>query len=114
MKELTFTGGAKIGQITTTLPLATLHVTKSELNLSSSIDGDLIFKSEDVISIEPFFGMPKLIHGIKINHCIPEYNDEVIFYTFKNPNEIMKKILKIGFLQDSITNKKKEIVVQSE
>lgn len=112
MKELTITGGARIGQINTTLPLATLHVTKFQLNLRSSIDGDLIFKTEDIISIEPFYTIPKLIHGIKINHCISEYNNNILFYTFKNPNELINKIFKTGFLQKKDLNYKEEMIVE--
>ena len=112
MKELTITGGARIGQINTTLPLATLHVTKSQLSLNSSIDGDLIFKAEDIISIEPFFAIPKLIHGIKINHCLSEYNNDIIFYTFKNPNELIKKIIKIGFWDKNDLNYREERLLE--
>lgn len=83
-----------------TWPFATLNVTKERLDLNAAIFGNLVFKPEDVISIEPYSMIPIIGQGIKINHRISKYKDKVIFWTFKNPNEVIRQIKQTGFLDN--------------
>jgi hypothetical protein len=96
MDEIKETGGAKIGMANVTWPFATLTVTKDTLELNASIIGNLVFQPTDIISIEPHSSF--LSSGLKINHSVPNYKDEVIFWTFGNVNYLLLKIEQIGFL----------------
>lgn len=97
MDKVSLTGGARIGMANATWPFATLDVTKDRLELNASIIGNIVFRPEDVVSIEPYYQMPIIGQGIKINHRIPKYNEKVVFWTFKNPNEVIRQIKQTGF-----------------
>ena len=101
MTELNLTGGARIGMANATWPFASLKVTKERLDLNATIVGNLVFRPEDIVSIEPYYMIPILGQGIKINHRIPKYKEKVIFWTFKNPNEVIRQIKQTGFLDNS-------------
>jgi hypothetical protein len=117
MTQLNLTGGARIGMANATWPFASLNVTKERLDLNATVVGNLVFRPEDIISIEPYYMMPIIGQGIKINHRIPKYNDKVIFWTFKNPDEIIRQIKQTGFLDNSsseITTKDSEIIAERQ
>ncbi len=96
MTELKLRGGARIGVLNVTWPFASLKVTKEKLELNVAIIGNLVFKSSDIVSIEPYSGF--ISRGLKINHNVPDYKDQVIFWTFENPDEVINRIRQIGFL----------------
>ncbi|MBB6498359.1 hypothetical protein [Pedobacter cryoconitis] len=100
MTEVKETGGARIGMANATWPFATLTVNNEKLQLNATILGNLIFKPGDIISIVPYSGL--MSSGLKINHNVPGYNDNVVFWTFSSPNEIIKKIEATGFLTNTI------------
>jgi len=52
-ENYTLTGGARIGRANATYPFANLFVDKDVLKINSSIVGNLVFKPQDIISIEP-------------------------------------------------------------
>jgi len=58
MTQLNFTGRARIGMANATWPFASLKVTKVRLDLNATIVGNLVFRPEDIISIEPYYMMP--------------------------------------------------------
>ena len=101
MTQLNLTGGARIGMANATWPFASLQVTKDRLELNATIIGNLVFRPSDIISIEPYSGF--ISNGLKINHNVPKYNEKVIFWTFKNTNEVINQIRQTGFL-DNISN----------
>ncbi|WP_321538486.1 hypothetical protein [Flavobacterium piscinae] len=100
MNELQLTGGARIGMANATFPLATLKVNKDRLELNASIVGNLIFQASDIVSIEPYVMIPLLGQGIKINHNVANYNERVIFWTFKDPSAVVQQIKATGFLSN--------------
>ncbi|BDD03976.1 hypothetical protein [Aureibacter tunicatorum] len=107
MIELQLTGGARIGMANATFPFATLKVNKDRLELNASIVGNLTFQSSDIISIEPYTMIPILGQGIKINHTVSNYKEQVIFWTFKNPKSVVQRIKETGFLSnENQTNQK--------
>jgi hypothetical protein len=106
MTQLNLTGGARIGMANATWPFASLKVTSDRLDLNATIVGNLVFKPEDIISIEPYYMIPIIGQGIKINHRIPKYKEKVIFWTFKNPNEVIRQIKQTGFFDNSITTER--------
>lgn len=96
MEKVKVTGGARIGAANATWPFASLTVTKDKLQLNATIIGNLIFKPDDIVSIELY-----RINGIKINHKVPEYKDRVVFWTFSNSTNLIKKIEQTGFLTNT-------------
>jgi len=106
MTHLNLTGGARIGMANATWPFASLKVNKDRLDLNTGIVGNLTFRPTDIISIEPYSGF--MSSGLKINHKVSKYKDKVIFWTFKNPNVVIRQIQQTGFL-DNTSNVDKEI-----
>lgn len=99
-EKYTLTGGARIGMANASYPFADLYVDKDILKINASIVGNLMFQPKDVISIETYTLIPLIGQGIKINHRIEHYDSKVIFWTFKNPNDVINEINKTGFLQN--------------
>lgn len=97
-ENFTLTGGARIGRAHASYPFATLYADKDVLKINASIVGNLVFQPQDIISIEPYTTMSVLGRGIKINHRVENYNPNVIFWTFKDPNFVINEIKKVGFL----------------
>lgn len=100
MNELLLTGGARIGMANVTFPFATLKVNKDRLELNASIVGNMTFQASDIISIEPYTMIPILGQGIKIKHKVANYKERVIFWTFKDPNSVVRQIQETGFLSN--------------
>ena len=100
MKQYQLTGGARIGMANATYPFAKLKVDENKLELNASVIGNLVFSPKDIISIEPYQQMPIIGKGVKINHRISNYKEKVIFWTFKNPQEVINEIRKTGFLDN--------------
>ena len=100
MEQYELTGGVRIGMANANYPLAKLKVDKNKLELNASIIGNLTFSPSDIISIEPYQQIPIVGKGIKINHRVTNYKEKVIFWTFKNPQEVINEIRKTGFLDN--------------
>jgi hypothetical protein len=99
---LQVTGGACIGGANATIPLAKLTVSQSEIELSVPIFRPLIeshylFPAKDVTAVKRYVLIPFLGWGIQIKHCIHKYPEHVVFWTFRNPNQLLEAILKTGF-----------------
>jgi hypothetical protein len=107
MNELQLTGGARIGMANATFPFATLKVNKDRLELNASIVGNLTFQPSDIISIEPYTMIPIFGQGIKINHTVSTYKERVIFWTFKDPNSVVRQIQETGFLNNQKMSEQK-------
>ena len=101
--EINLTGGSRIGKKNATYPFATLIVNKNKLILSVSIIGHFEFESKDIILIEEYKLIPLLGQGIRIFHRIPKYNSKIIFWTNKEPSQLINQIQQTGFLDN--TNK---------
>jgi len=98
MNQFEITGGARIGKANVTYPFAKLAVTGSQINLKASIIGTFSFTPAEIISIESYHQIPIIGQGIKINHRVSDYEQKVIFWTFKNPEIVIENIRKTGFL----------------
>lgn len=109
----TLKGGARIGRANATYPFATLTVNKDILKINASVIGNLEFRHQDIISIESYSLIPILGQGIKINHRVAGYNPKVIFWTFKEPENVINDIKKTGFwngLNNTISKEEKLIL----
>lgn len=98
MNEIEIKGGARIGFSNSSFPLATLKVNKDRLELKVTFIGTLTFQATDIISIEPHIVIPFIGQGIKITHMVPNYKKKVIFWTFKNPQLVIRQIESTGFI----------------
>lgn len=104
MERFEITGGARIGIANASWPFATLKVSKEKLEVNASIVGNLVFGPSDVVSIKPYTVLPLIGQGIKINHRVDSYNQNVIFWTFKDPSVVINQIMQVGFLDKSYDN----------
>lgn len=104
MERFEITGGARIGIANASWPFATLKVSKEKLEVNASIIGNLVFGPSDVVSIKPYTVLPLIGQGIKINHRVDSYNQNVIFWTFKDPSVVINQIMQVGFLNKSYDN----------
>ncbi len=92
-------GGARIGIFNASYPLAKLSVNRSELEIKAFLIGHLVFKPTDIISIERHVVIPFIGQGIKINHTVGKYKKKVIFWTFKDLDQVIQNIKRTGFLK---------------
>jgi hypothetical protein len=99
MTEVKETGGARIGMANATWPFATLTVNKDTLQLNATILGKLLFRPGDIVSIVPYSSF--ISSGLKINHRVAGYKDQVIFWTFGNSADLIKRIEQTGFLSNT-------------
>jgi len=95
---LTVSGGAKIGWIGASWPLATLAVTRDSLNLNVRLLGKYAFTPDQVTSIENHTVFPIFGRGIKINHNVSSYPKNIVFNSFGNPDDLIAKITETGFI----------------
>lgn len=107
MKHFSMTGGARIGMANATWPFATLNVSGERLEINTSLIGNLVFGKDDIISIEPYNLIPVMGQGIRINHRVPGYKSKVIFWTMKNPYEVIRQITETGFLDGESVKEQK-------
>ena len=103
MNEFKNTGGAKIGILKSSWPFATISVTRDKLELNVSLVGKLVFLPGDITAITPHPKGYKMGPGIKINHKVPQYKDEVIFWSSKSPAELLRQIEATGFMVNTDT-----------
>ena len=103
MNEFKNTGGAKIGALKSSWPFATLNVTRNKLELNVSMIGKLVFLPGDITALTPHPGGYKMGAGIKIHHKVPQYKDEVVFWSSKSPAELLRQIEATGFMVNTDT-----------
>jgi hypothetical protein len=96
--EIKETGGARIGMAHATWPFATLTVNKDRLEVNAGIIGDLVFGPSDIISIELYSEL--ISQGIKINHRVSNYAQNVIFLT-SGAGNLINEIRQTGFLYNN-------------
>lgn len=102
MDEFKNTGGAKIGILKSSWPFATLTVTRNKLELNVSLIGKFVFLPGDITAITPNRKGYKMGVGIKIYHKIPQYKDEIIFWSAKKPHELVDLVMATGFLNNTV------------
>ena len=95
---LSITGGARVGWINATWPLAKLTVQKNTIELKAALIGKYSFTQEQIISIKKYTTIPILAWGILIIHNVSEYPKKIKFWSFSNPESIITKIQETGFL----------------
>jgi hypothetical protein len=94
--QASFRGGARVGWINASWPLATLTANASTLALASL--GTYTFAPSDVVSLEPYGSIPFLSSGIQIQHNRRDYPKTVIFWCVGRSRErVLEEIAGTGF-----------------
>jgi hypothetical protein len=92
-------GGARIGFVNYTWPLATLTVSAGTLALSTTIFGlfgtTYAFSRDQVIAIDRYSSLPLIGSGIQVTHCVPDYPQKIIFWC--RPDTVLARISSAGF-----------------
>lgn len=117
MKELTLTGGARVGMLNASMPLAKLTVSNERMELRASVIGSFVFRPEDVIAIERHVVIPVLGQGIKIIHRVKTYKSKMIFWSFQQPESLIKQIRETGFLDQvsgELSKEDREIIARQQ
>ena len=91
------TGGARVGWLNATWPLAKLTVTPNSLRIVVRLFGDYSFTPDTIVAITRYSTVPILGWGIQIQHCVPEYPERFIFWCFGNPDALLRGIRETGF-----------------
>ncbi len=96
----TVTGGARIGFVNYTWPLAKLVATADLLTVSTTMFGLLgmgtySFSRDQVVSIERYGWIPLIGEGVRINHSVPDYPEKIIFWC--QPTSVLAGLSGIGF-----------------
>ena len=96
MIQASFRGGARVGWVNASWPLATLKANASTLALASL--GTYTFAPSDVVSLEPYGSIPFLSSGIKIQHNRRDYPKTMIFWCVGRSRErVLEEIAGTGF-----------------
>jgi hypothetical protein len=92
------TGGARIGWVNATWPLATLEVRSGRLLVSGFVIGSYAFEPSEIRALEPLRGSWLTGRGIQIFHARADLPDEFVFWTFSDPDALISRIRASGFV----------------
>jgi len=101
MGEINVTGGARIGFVNATWPLAKLVASPLGLRLTCVLD-TYHFVPTDVVSLERYRSIPLFTNGVRIVHARPDYPWKIIFWCFGSPDELISRIREAGFMPSAI------------
>ena len=93
----TTTGGARIGWMNASHPLAKLSADATKIEIKVRMLGTYTFAPEDIVSIERYSILPVIASGIRIEHANLKYPKHVIFWSSKSPEFLLDGITSSGF-----------------
>jgi hypothetical protein len=88
-------GGAQIGWVNASWPLARIEVSPALLTVSSM--GKYSFTPGDVTAVEEVGSIPLLSQGIRVHHSKTDYPEKVVFYTLSGRPALLEAIHEAGF-----------------
>jgi hypothetical protein len=95
MTILKMRGGAEVGWVVASWPLAGIEVGDSRLAISSL--GTYVFAPKDVTAVEPVGLIPLFTQGIRVHHTKAEYPEKVVFYTLFERDALLAAVRVAGF-----------------
>jgi len=96
-EKITITGGANIGMVNVSWPLATLIAETGRIHIKAFFLGEYTFSPNQVIAIEKYTIIPFFGSGIRIKHTVSGYPRNIIFWCLCNPEKLIARISKVGF-----------------
>lgn len=93
----TATGGARVGWLNSSWPLARLTATPERLSVSVFLSGKYEFSPQDVVGIERYTMIPVLGWGVRIVHSRSDYPENFIFWNLAGPEPVLRGIREAGF-----------------
>lgn len=91
-------GGAQLGWVNASWPLARLFATPEKLTIAIRLLGTYSFTPDEVSSVERYVWIPLLASGIRIRHHCPNCPQRVIFWSHGDPEEVVRGIRDSGFV----------------
>jgi hypothetical protein len=91
------TGGAMVGWVNASGGLAKLTVSADAIELRVRILGRYTFKPESIVAVKRLVWIPLLARGIRIQHCIESYPEQIIFWSRGDPGALLDQIQASGF-----------------
>jgi len=92
------TGGARVGWLNASFPLATLRVSADQLTLDVVLAGSYSFNPDQVVSIEKYRGISLVGCGLHIRHTIADYPSKIIFWHAGDSKSVLERIQTTGFI----------------
>lgn len=83
-------GAASVGDWRAPYLCSTIEIIENRLILNASIFGYFVFDKEDIISLESY--EDSFVKGIKINHKVESYYDDIYFFPLGGTNIIIGEI----------------------
>jgi len=96
--EIKVTGGARIGWVNASWPLARLSASSQKIVISSFLIGSYSFSPDQVAAIEPYGSIPILGRGIQVIHTVSNYPQKIVFWCIGSPDKLIAQIRNLGFL----------------
>jgi hypothetical protein len=97
MREVSFTGGARVGWVNATWPFARLSADGRTLTLASLV-GTYEFKPQQVVSLAAYGVLPVFGQGVRIHHNRGDYPAKLVFWCFGSPDSVLADIRGTGFI----------------
>lgn len=96
-QTLNVTGGARIGWLNASWPLAQLSSTPDLLTVKVLLLGTYSFAPDQVSRVEKYVMIPVFGWGVQICHCVPDYPSRIVFWCRDNPDILLRNISESGF-----------------
>jgi hypothetical protein len=98
MNQVNRTGGARVGWVNATWPLANLSANVDRLELDVIFIGKYEFHKGQIVQINMHGFIPVLASGVKIEHNVENYPKSIIFWTLGSPKKLIREIENTGLL----------------
>ncbi len=93
----TATGGARVGWLNSSWPLARLTATPERLVVAVFLSGKYEFAPQEVVAIERYTMIPILGWGVRIVHSRSDYPQNFVFWNLAGPEPVLRGIREAGF-----------------
>lgn len=94
----TTTGGARVGWMNATWPLARLTATPEQLAVAVFPAGNYGFAPHEVVAIERYTVIPFVGWGVRIVHRRSDYPQNFVFWHLAGPGPVLQGIRDAGFV----------------